>query len=166
MTNDNLITNASSETESNALIVGAVNGGFSHEEFISKLKDLGFEVKVCSINDRDYRFQLEVNGLNISGHNYHFFGYYCGGNYNSCSRSTQIEFTQFDIDNCIKESMRIINKEIDTLNHTPNYYGCKDYFYANPVKTKIEKDSLTRAFDLIHNNYNNIISFMRFSGKP
>jgi hypothetical protein len=75
----------------------AVNGSFSYDDFIIKLKELGFEIKVVGYNDRDFRFSLEMNGFRVSGEDYPVFGRYCAGNYNSCGRSEQNEFSQIDI---------------------------------------------------------------------
>lgn len=130
---------------------------FSHDEFLLKLSNLGLFIKVESNNGRDFRFHLELNGLNVCGLKYSFFGYYCGGDYNSCSRSNQTEFTQKDIDNAVKESMCIFSKEISDLSKVPNYFSCKDYLYKHFGKTKAEKTAIDRVFKLIKNNYNDII---------
>ena len=130
---------------------------FSHDEFLLRLSNLGLFIKVESVNDRDFRFHLELNGLNMCRSKYPLFGYYCGGNYNSCSRSNQVEFTQQDIDNAVKESICILSKEISDIRKVPNYFSCKDYLNKHFGKTKAEKTAIDRVFKLIKDNYNDII---------
>jgi hypothetical protein len=130
---------------------------FSHDDFLLRLSNLGLIIKVKSHNDRDFRFHLELNGLNICGSKYPLFGYYCGGNYNSCSRSNQTEFTQKDVDNAVKESITILSKEISDVSKVPNYFSCKDYLNKHFGKTKAEKAAIDRVFKLIKDNYNDII---------
>ena len=129
---------------------------FSHDEFLLRLSNLGLFVKVESVNDRNFRFHLGLNGLNICGSKYPIFGYYCGGDYNSCSRSNQTEFTQKDIDNAVKESISILSREISDVSKVPNYFSCKDYLNKH-WKTKAEKTAIERVFKLIKDNYNDII---------
>lgn len=130
---------------------------FSHEEFLLRLSNLGLFIKVESVKDRDFRFHLELNGLNICDTKYPIFGYYCGGNYNSCGRSNQMEFTQKDIDNAVKESISVLLKEISDVSRIPNYFTCKDYLNKHFGKTKAEKDAIDRVFKLIKDNYNSIV---------
>ena len=136
---------------------------FSHDEFLLRLSNLGLFIKVESLNDRDFRFHLELNGLIVCGTKYPIFGYYCGGNYNSCSRSNQIEFSQKDIDNAVKESICILSKEISYLKKVPNYFSCKDYLNKHFGKTKAEKTAIDRVFKLIKDNYNDIIKSVSVS---
>lgn len=138
----------------------------SYDEFILRLKELGFNIEIKSINDRDFRFHLELNGIRVSGSDYPIFGMRCGGTYDSCSRSEQIEFTQDDINSAIKKSMEIINYEINTLKYAPNYHSCKDYFNQKTIKTKIEKDSIDRVFKMIKDDYNDIIRFEKNRTTP
>ena len=130
---------------------------FSHDEFLLRLSNLGLLIKVESYNDRDFRFHLELNGLNICSKKYPIFGYYCGGNYNSCSRSNQNDFTQKNIDNAVKESICILSTEISDVRKVPNYFSCKDYLNKHFGKTKAEKSAIDRVFKLIKDNYNDII---------
>jgi hypothetical protein len=130
---------------------------FSHDEFLLRLSNLGIFIKVESFKDRDFRYHLELNGLNICGTKYPVFGYYCGGHYNSCSRSNKMEFTQKDIDNAVKESIYILSQEINDVRKVPNYFSCKDYLNKHFGKTKAEKSAIDRVFKLIKDNYNDII---------
>jgi hypothetical protein len=149
------------KNENKALSQTSVIPCFSFDEFNSKLKELGFEVKIEKQNDRDFRFRLEMNGLNISGNKYPLFGMYCGGNYNSCSRSNQELFSQKDLEDAVKHCSEILMNEIRMVNEIPNYHTCKDFFRENPPKKKIEIESIDRVFNLIKENYNDIIHFYR-----
>lgn len=130
---------------------------FNHSEFISKLKELGFEIKTKTYNSSNYSTVLEVNDLSIDNKNYPLFGYKCNGTYAPCHRSDQTEFTQLDIDNAIKESVKILSKEIDTWKFLPNYHSCKDYLTKNFTKTKKDIEATKRVFEFIKNNFNDII---------
>ena len=46
---------------------------FSHEGFIKKLEELGFEIKIYSADNGGYNPHLQVNGLSILGEKYPFF---------------------------------------------------------------------------------------------
>lgn len=138
-----------------------VSSCFSYEDFILKLKEIGFEIKVVGYNDRDFRFSLEMNGLFVSGKDYPLFGSYCGGDYNSCGRSNKNEFYQIDIDNAVKCCSKLMMGEIKRINEIPNYFTCKDYLEENFGKTKIEKDSINRVFGLLKNSYNDIIRSLK-----
>ena len=139
----------------------AVSGCFSYNDFISKLKELGFDIKIVGFNDRDFRFSLEMNGLSVSGEDYPLFGRYCGGNYNSCGRSDKNEFSQIDIHNAIKCCSKILMSEIDRINKVPNYYTCKDYLNQHFGKTKVEKEAIERVFGILKNCYNDIVCSLK-----
>lgn len=136
------------------------NNHISYEDFVSKLKDLGFEMKIVGHNDRDYRHSLEVNGIRVNGSDYPVFGRFCGGNYNSCGFSEKTEFSQKDIDNAVKYCSKMLMDEIKRINEIPNYYTCKEYLDKKFGKTKIEKESIERVFRILKDNYNDNIRYI------
>ena len=137
--------------------IHVVSSSFSYEEFILKLKQLGFELKIVSGNDRDVSFDLLMNGIKVGGQDYPIFGRYCGGAYNTCGRSTQSVFTNEDLEKAINHCSKLLMNEIERVSKIPNYFTCKDYLNNNFGKTKVEKLAIDRVFKIIKENYNAII---------
>ena len=147
----------SKKTETKQCTIPSVKGSFSYDEFILKLNNLGFELKIVSGNDRDISFDLRMNGLNVGGENYPIFGRYCGGAYNTCGRSEQNVFTSEDLEKAINFCSKLLMEEIESVSKIPNYFTCKDYLHNNFGKTKVEKLAIDRVFKIIKENYNAII---------
>jgi len=147
----------SKNKEAEQCIIPSVSSSFSYDEFILKLKDLGFELKIVSGNDRDVSFDLRMNGINVGGGNYPIFGRYCGGAYNTCGRSEQNIFTSKDLEKAINFCSKLLMKEIESVSKIPNYFTCIDYLHNNFGKTKVEKLAIDRVFKIIKENYNDII---------
>jgi hypothetical protein len=156
-----MIQDNNSESQNAQSLQIAVSGCFSYDDFISKLKELGFDIQIVGYNDRDYRFRLEMNSISVSGVDYPLFGRYCGGNYNSCGRSDKNTFNQIDIDNAIKCCSKIMVEEIKSINEIPNYHTCKDYLNQHFGKTKVEKEAIERVFGILKNCYNDIIRSLK-----
>lgn len=125
----------------------------NHEEFIKKLKDLGFDIQVFAFQGTESH--LFVNGLLITTTNYRPFGYYCGGQYAPCSRTDKNEFTQEDLELAIKTATDSIMGSYSQLFKEPNIHDIKDYL-GNYGTTKIEKSSIERVLAIIKDNYQEI----------
>jgi len=129
----------------------------SHSQFISKLKDLGFDIKVVSNNSSDCMYSLFVNSIKIPNIDYHLFGYYCGGAYASCARTNQENFSTKDIELAITKCSEVLMNEIISISKVPTYFDCKDFLNSNFGKTKVEKDAIKRVFSLLKENYQDLV---------
>jgi hypothetical protein len=134
-------------------VIGSV---LSHSDFISCLKNLGFDVRVIGNNNRDYTFSLQVNAIRISNQDYSIFGYYCGGAYATCARTNKEEFTIKDIEIAIRKCSEVIMNEIVSISKTPTYFDCRDYLNSLG-KSKIEKESIKRVLSILKENYQELI---------
>ena len=144
-------------TQNNNLFKLIVNNGFlTHSDFLSYLKDLGFDIRVIGNNDRDYTFNLEVNAIKIKNEDYPFFGYYCGGAYATCARTKKNEFTLDDIEIAIKKCSEVLMNEIVSISKVPTYFDCRDYLNSFG-KSKVEKDSIKRVLSILKENYQELV---------
>jgi hypothetical protein len=134
-------------------VIGSV---LSHSDFISYLKNIGFDIRVVGNNDRDYTFNLEVNAIRISNQDYEIFGYYCGGAYVTCGRTKKEEFTIEDIEVAIKKCSDVLMREIISISKVPTYFDCRDYLNSFG-KSKIDKESIKRVLSILKENYQELI---------
>lgn len=130
---------------------------FSHSIFISKLKDLGFDIEVKSNKDGDYTYDLFVNGIRISTTDYRIFGYYCGGAYASCARTDKEEYSIEDIEIAITKCSEVLMSEIISISKVPSYFDCRDFLNLKFGKSKVEKDAIKRVLSLLKENYQDLI---------
>lgn len=128
----------------------------SHSDFISCLKNLGFDVRVIGNNNRDYTFSLEVNAIRIPPQDYPIFGYYCGGAYATCARTNKVEYTIGDIELAIKKCSEVMMSEIVSISRIPTFFDCRDYLNSFG-KSKIEKESIKRVMSILKENYQELI---------
>ncbi len=135
-----------------------MKNSLSHSDFISNLKDLGFDIEIVGNNDRDYTFSLFLNGIRIPNNDYLIFGYYCGGAYASCARDKKSEFSEQDIETAIKKCSEILMNEIILISKVPSYFDCRDFLNSKKFgKSKIENDSIKRVLSLLKENYQDLV---------
>ena len=127
----------------------------NRDEFLLKLSD---RFNITEVNKGEYTPRLEMNKLAISGDKYPLFGYYVGGTHYTCLRSDKNDFTQYDLEEAIKYCSGLLMSKIKRINRIPNYYTINDYLKGFG-KTKVEKDSIKRVFNILKENYNDIIRY-------
>jgi len=133
----------------------------THEDFIKKLKDVGFDISVKYDGDSaNSHCSLYVNGIKIDNIDYILFGYYCGGQYVPCCRTNKELFNDEDFEKALKICSKTLMNELEYIKKIPTYFDCKDFLTKKFGKTKVETEAIKRVLDLLKNNYQELRRFV------
>jgi len=134
----------------------------THEDFIKKLKDVGFDISVKYDSDSaSPHYSLYVNdSIKIDNADYISFGYYCGGAYATCCRTNKDLFNDEDFEKALKTCSKTLMNELEYIKKIPTYFDCKDFLTKKFGKTKVETEAIKRVLDLLKNNYQELRRFV------
>lgn len=133
-----------------------IDKNLTHSEFITSLKNLGFDIRVIGNNDCNHTFDLKLNAIRIPIEDYPIFGYYCGGAYASCNRSKKNDFPLEDLEIAMKKCSEILMNEIFQISKIPSYFDCRDYLNSYEGN-KVEKSSINRVLNILKTNYQELV---------
>jgi len=152
--------NTNGDVIPSAQIKIAGNLPMSHEQFIAKLKYLGFNIEAHISPAGSSDLRLYLNGIEISISDYTMFGYVCAGTYAQCIRTDKTEFLIEDLELAIITCSDTLMSNYVYQYETVKFFDVIKYLRTYD-KPKIGQIAVKRMLTVLEEGYQNMFASVR-----